>query len=51
MLSFATRAAHNGDEATKTIGDPKDANFPVDGEGRVYHLGLKYGERTISLRP
>ncbi len=29
---------------TKAIGDPMDANFPKDGEGRVYHLGLKKGE-------
>lgn len=28
------------------IGNSSDANFPVDGEGRVYHLGLKRGERT-----
>jgi len=25
-------------------GDLRDANFPVDEEGRVYHLGLKFGE-------
>eukprot|EP01128_Nolandella_sp_AFSM9_P008101 TRINITY_DN466_c0_g1_i2.p1 TRINITY_DN466_c0_g1~~TRINITY_DN466_c0_g1_i2.p1 ORF type:complete len:376 (+),score=85.30 TRINITY_DN466_c0_g1_i2:96-1130(+) len=31
-------------EKTTSIGNSKDANFPVDGEGRVYHLGLKYGE-------
>jgi len=30
--------------STKTIGDPKGTNFPKDGEGRVYHLGLKAGE-------
>jgi len=30
--------------ALASKGDLKDANFPVDGEGRVYHLGLKYGE-------
>ena len=22
----------------------RDANFPMDGEGRVYHLGIKAGE-------
>lgn len=26
------------------IGDPTGANFPKDAEGRVYHIGLKYGE-------
>lgn len=25
-------------------GDPHDANFPVDGEGRTFHLGVKRGE-------
>lgn len=29
---------------TQSIGDPKGTNFPKDGEGRVYHLGLKAGE-------
>jgi uridine phosphorylase len=43
MLSFATANSHNGTKSV-AIGDAKDANFPVDGEGRVYHLGLKYGE-------
>jgi len=28
----------------KATGDLSDANFPKDAEGRVYHLGLKYGE-------
>jgi len=28
---------------TDDTGNLKDANFPVDEEGRVYHLGLKYG--------
>ena len=32
------------DPKTQTIGDPKGTNFPMDGEGRVYHLGLKRGE-------
>jgi uridine phosphorylase len=30
--------------ATQSIGDPSDTNFPKDGEGRVYHLGVKQGE-------
>jgi uridine phosphorylase len=29
---------------TQSIGDPKGTNFPMDAEGRVYHLGLKRGE-------
>lgn len=29
---------------TQSIGDPSDTNFPKDGEGRVYHLGVKQGE-------
>lgn len=29
---------------TQVIGDPKGTNFPMDAEGRVYHLGLKRGE-------
>lgn len=28
----------------KTTGDIKGTNFPMDGEGRVYHLALKAGE-------
>jgi len=27
-----------------TTGDLSDANFPTDAEGRVYHVGLKFGE-------
>ncbi len=33
-----------GAEETKSIGDPKGTNFPMDAEGRVYHLGIKRGE-------
>ncbi len=29
---------------TQSIGNPVGTNFPKDGEGRVYHLGLKKGE-------
>ena len=29
---------------SKKVGDSTDANFPVDGEGRVYHVGIKRGE-------
>lgn len=29
---------------TKSIGDPKGANFPMSGEGRTYHVGTKAGE-------
>jgi uridine phosphorylase len=28
----------------KKVGDLSNANFPMDGEGRVYHLGVKAGE-------
>eukprot|EP01089_Gocevia_fonbrunei_P014196 TRINITY_DN3831_c0_g1_i1.p1 TRINITY_DN3831_c0_g1~~TRINITY_DN3831_c0_g1_i1.p1 ORF type:complete len:315 (+),score=82.98 TRINITY_DN3831_c0_g1_i1:181-1125(+) len=28
----------------KKLGDLHDANFPIDAEGRVYHLGVKRGE-------
>lgn len=30
--------------ATSSIGDPSGTNFPMDAEGRTYHLGLKKGE-------
>ncbi len=29
------------------VGDLSDANFPMDAEGRVYHLGVKYGEGML----
>jgi len=32
------------DQKAITTGDLSDSNFPMDGEGRVYHVGLKYGE-------
>lgn len=28
------------------VGDLSNANFPMDSEGRVYHLGVKAGEGT-----
>ncbi len=34
---------------TQSIGDPVGTNFPMDSEGRVYHLGLKKGEIANSI--
>jgi len=37
---LATHSLHH----VHKVGDMKDANFPKDSEGRVYHLGVKRGE-------
>ncbi len=33
------------------MGDLSNANFPMDAEGRVYHLGVKAGEGMTSPHP
>eukprot|EP01135_Chromosphaera_perkinsii_P005529 Nk52_evm78s352 gene=Nk52_evmTU78s352 len=41
-----------GDDLFRKVGNCKNANFPKDSEGRVYHLGVKRGEvcnRVISV--
>lgn len=40
----AAIAASAGPKLQKSAGDIKGTNFPMDGEGRVYHLALKAGE-------
>lgn len=44
LVSFSGSYCFAENQPVQFIGDPKDTNFPMDAEGRVYHLGLKAGE-------